>query len=977
MRAGKKQAAESVKTRPCIVYVRNLREEESPVRGGATAAGKLRKRQEQQRAEQQELRETRTSRRSVVQVQQDNSNKRTRHAVKPVASPSPSPSPPPPPPATRLKITRGEQPASAGNLAKRRGALLLGGHGSHPSHPGGGGGGGGSHHHNKMGLLKAQGGASAGGARRSNAHQETPKMYKPAKRVEVSPPPTIAASRSRRSIKPNPKYASDDVITPKYMATLGDSGGGGGGHHSSAPGRHGRQAKQLFATNDDDDDDMNDLLDLDEDDDDELADAAFNPQLHKSDEDDDDDDDEEEDLSEAEYEQELRRKQPPVKRGRGRPPKANNASASNVTSSGGPTPKISINSAGGRTAPSSLQQLRRTMAVNMARSNASMTEGSGAASAKRKLDTSESESPVARKRMVISSSSAASGASQQQQQRSVPVVNGATTKAGAPGARPKVGAVPARMLPQRRGSSNYKTNANNSNAATPQTRATQSAAAAEAKNESESDDVPTFTIVNIDDIINQDDVLITRSHNAIAAAAAAASASAGGGAGGNASKKLAVGRPRTRNIIPTGNEKKTITVNTAEKASLAASNANSQAKRIKILASNSSVNTKLGPVHIQNQNHNQNQSQNQNQVVAKPRPRILNAEMGKKTASMKPLMSMGKELCPTDVDTEEDDPDPDLDFDDDDIPASIVTRKNPKQAAAPASATPAAAASAGAAANKWNANRRNVLSTTASTANARAADRKLGKLLGDVDEQQQPVFKKPSLSPQRRSKENQQQQQEQEAAVQKEIATAHQQLAGVGLEVDTTTSPKYFPPETTTFCEEDGRVVKKITCYETWHVISTPRESPTKTTTRQQRTCLELALVKLANVAARIKVPSGKWTSKVTLYKVSPSLMTRQTMTIFTGDLKAYNIPEEDRHKYQPSCVLFRRAVLDRSKCRVPYDRAIIFKNKCFYANIDGKHVNLMGAPETVNTVKDVEILLDIVDRLSLSSALVEMVNTK
>jgi len=170
--------------------------------------------------------------------------------------------------------------------------------------------------------------------------------------------------------------------------------------------------------------------------------------------------------------------------------------------------------------------------------------------------------------------------------------------------------------------------------------------------------------------------------------------------------------------------------------------------------------------------------------------------------------------------------------------------------------------------------------------------------------------------------------------------------------------------------------VKKITCYETWHVISTPKESPTKTT-RQQRTCLELALVKLANVAARIKVPSGKWTSKVTLYKVSPSLMTRQTMTIFTGDLTAYNIPEDDRHKYQPSCVLFRRSVMDRNKCRVPYDRAIIFKNKCFYANIDGKHVNLMGAPETVATVKDVEILLDIVDRLSLSSALVEMVNTK
>nr|XP_016923075.1 nucleolar protein dao-5 [Drosophila suzukii] len=940
MRAGKKQAAESVKTRPCIVYVRNLHEEEAPTRGAAPA-GKLRKR-DQQREAQQELRETRTSRRSVVPVQQDKPTPRTRHAVKPAASPSPSP-------PSRPKISRDQAAAreqqssssSSANLAKRRSTLLLGG--SHPH--------GGTHH--KLGLLKAQ----AAAPRRSQAAQaETPKMYKqPAatKHVPESPPPTIAASRSRRSIKPNPKYASDDMVTPKYMATLGDGGGS-----QSIAGRQGRQSKQLFTN----DDDISDLLDLDEDDDDELADAAFNPQLHKSDE--DDDDDEDEDMSEAEYEQELRRKLPPVKRGRGRPPKANNAnaasthSAGNVTSSGA-NPKISINSTGGRTAPSGLQQLRRTMAVNMARNNASLTEGSGSgsAAAKRKLDTSDGDSlPVARKRMVISSST---------QQRSVPVVNGATSKTSAP-TRPKLGhqagGVPARMLPQRRGS-NYKINSsssNNSNALVTSTPATRTVGAgasnSDAKNESETDDVPTFTIVNIDDIINQDDVLITRSHNAIAAAAA----------GGNASKKLAVGRPRTRNI-PSSNsgvsEKKSITVS-SEKSTPAAVNNNTaaghQAKRIKILASNSSVNTKLGPLHIQSQSHNQIQQ-------PKPRPRILNAEMGKKTQSMKPLMSMGKELCPTDVDTEEDDPDPDLDFDDDDIPASIVSRKNPKQVVTAPVASAGGGGGPTSAASKWNANRRNVLSTTASTVNARA-DRKLSKLLGEVDEPQ--VFKKPSLSPQRRSKENQHEQRDKEEAGQQKEPTP----AGGGPE--DTGSPKYFPPETTTFCEEDGRVVKKITCYETWHVISTPKESPTKTT-RQQRTCLELALVKLANVAARIKVPSGKWTSKVTLYKVSPSLMTRQTMTIFTGDLTAYNIPEDDRHKYQPSCVLFRRSVMDRNKCRVPYDRAIIFKNKCFYANIDGKHVNLMGAPETVATVKDVEILLDIVDRLSLSSALVEMVNTK
>ncbi|XP_017045588.1 uncharacterized protein LOC108091087 [Drosophila ficusphila] len=939
MRAGKKQAAEIVKTRPCIVYLRNLRDEEEP------PAGRLRKRDNQREA-QQELRETRTRRRSVVQEKPPaTATPRTRHAVKPAAI-SPSP-----PPAARAKITR-EQPAA--NLAKRRGTMVLGGSA------------GAATPHHKLGLIKPR--------RFVQQETTTPKMYKQspaAKHTPASPPPTIAASRSRRSIKPNPKYASDDIVTPKFMASLGDGG------NQSVAGRHGRQGKQNYAT---DDDDMSDQLDLDEDDDDELADAAFNPQLHKSDE--DDDDDEDEDLSEAEHEQELRRKLPPVKRGRGRPPKASTANAASASSrtprAGSQTPsgvanKVSINSAGGRTAPNSLQQLRRAIAVNVARNNASLTEGSGAGSgsgsgsmsgaAKRKLEISDTDSPVARKRMVLSSTGG-------QQVRSVPVVNGKTNMAGAT-TRPKMGLL-TRTMPQRRGS-NYKANTatnatSNSVGATSTTRSSGGGAASssEAKNnESGSEDVPTFTIVNIDDIINQDDVLITRSTNAGSAAT-----------GGNLSKKQPVGRPRTR-PIPSGNvgsgEKKAIATSPEKSPSAPVNNSSTvggQAKRIKILSSNSSVNTKMGPVHIQSYGQSQSQSQTQ---LSKPRPRILNAEMGKKTQPMKPLMNMGKELCPTDVDTEEDDPDPDLDFDIDEIPASIVTRKTPKPAAA-SSATSALSTATGGALNKWSSNRsRPVLSTTASSANARA-DRKLTKLLGDGDDQ--PVFKKPGLSPQRRSKENQllqqQEQRDKEVAGQKELGGAL--VLGGGAE--DMSNPKYFPPETTTFCEEDGRVVKKITCYETWHVISTPKETPSKAT-RQQRTCLELALVKLANVAARIRVPSGKWSSKVTLYKVSPTLMTRQTMTIFTGDLKAYNIPEEERHKYQPSCVLFRRAVMDRNKCRVPYDRAIIFKNKCFYANIDGKHVNLMGAPETVTTVKDVEILLDIVDRLTLGSNLVEMVNTK
>ncbi|KAH8409253.1 hypothetical protein KR009_011250 [Drosophila setifemur] len=940
MRAGKKQAGESGKTRPCIVYVRNIREE--------TASARLRNRSQREQRDLRELKQLKEqqqqlekrARRSVgggaggATVQEKTSSAVALRHRQTVATPARKPASPSP--------TKPSKPKESSILAKRRNTTLLLGN-----------------PHQKLGTLSA----------RRQTHTEpapAPKMFKQAKQQHnaISPPPTIAASRSRRSIKPNPKYASEDLVTPKYLATLG--GDSSAGSSPTVSGRH-RQAKQLFMTHDD-----SDLLDLDEDNDDELADVAFNPQLHKSDEDDDDDD-----LSEGEFEQELRReKLPVVKRGRGRPPKVSahsNASVSSTPSlASAATPKggsIGSGTGAGRTAPSSLQQLRRTIAVNMARNNASLVEGSVSGAAKRKLEISESESPVARKRMVISSASGA--------HRGVPVVNGATkssTSSTAPISRTKVvGGNPTRMLPQR-SSNAFKVNSatTNSSSHTNTTSSTRSVGAASGigagnvKLQSDADDVPTFTIVNIDDIINQDDVLISRSttHGATAAAGAGGA----GGGGGNASKKLHVGRPRTRGILSSNSglgEKRPAPSQITEKSNHAANssqNSVNPAKRMKILASNSSVNTKP------NSGHNQNQNQ-----LPKPRPRILNTEMGKKTQPMKPLMSMGKELCPTDVDTEEDDPDPDLDLDDDEPTASIVTKKNPRVVTAGSgSGTGGAAIS-----NKWTSNRRNVLSTTtASTVNTRT-ERKLTKLLSEGSSLgEEPVlFKKPGVSPQRRSKENLRERDELPSK-DTTASNAHSEPADLLKTSSGSHASKYFPPETTTFCEEDGRVVKKITCYETWHVISTPKDTPPKAT-RQQRTCLELALVKLANVAARVKVPSGKWTSKVTLYKVSPSLMQRQTMTIFTGDLKTYNIPEEDRHRYQPSCVLFRRSVLDRSKCRVPYDRAIIFKNKCFYANIDGKHVNLLGAPESVSTVKDVEILLDIVDRLSLTSGLVEMVNTK
>jgi len=170
---------------------------------------------------------------------------------------------------------------------------------------------------------------------------------------------------------------------------------------------------------------------------------------------------------------------------------------------------------------------------------------------------------------------------------------------------------------------------------------------------------------------------------------------------------------------------------------------------------------------------------------------------------------------------------------------------------------------------------------------------------------------------------------------------------------------------------------QKFIYYDTWHVIK-PMNWPSET--RQQHPCLDFPLVKLANALTSMKLPSSKWSSKVTLYKVLPAVLKRHTLTIFSGDLKIHNIPERDRQKYQPSCVILRRentSIQNQTKCFVPFDRIIIFKNQHIFINFEGKLVQLNGAPDTVTCLKDVAKLIDIIDSISLSNPMIEIVKSK
>ncbi|XP_005181463.2 putative uncharacterized protein DDB_G0291812 [Musca domestica] len=209
------------------------------------------------------------------------------------------------------------------------------------------------------------------------------------------------------------------------------------------------------------------------------------------------------------------------------------------------------------------------------------------------------------------------------------------------------------------------------------------------------------------------------------------------------------------------------------------------------------------------------------------------------------------------------------------------------------------------------------------------------------------------------------------------IAAKENSLAATNQQVGDTKAPSSLvtpqtrkqPPEKVVISKQGDKIIKKITCFETWYVINMPIEPKRPTLIKNQ---LDMPLINLANNAKSIQLPNDLWNCKVTLYELSATTLAKGTFVTYMGDLEEYNIGEEDRGKYQPSCVMFRRAIENRQLSRMPYDRAVIFKNKTFSTNIEGKNIRLVGAPSIINSERDIEILLEIVDTLTLQSDFVE-----
>ncbi|ETN66587.1 hypothetical protein AND_001616 [Anopheles darlingi] len=159
---------------------------------------------------------------------------------------------------------------------------------------------------------------------------------------------------------------------------------------------------------------------------------------------------------------------------------------------------------------------------------------------------------------------------------------------------------------------------------------------------------------------------------------------------------------------------------------------------------------------------------------------------------------------------------------------------------------------------------------------------------------------------------------------------------------------------------------KRITCYETWNVINCKN-----TGSGPKKPIMSMSMIALGNVADSIRLPSDVWSLRTVLEKRKTAVNPGEET--FCGATQDNQIPESEKHNYEPTRIMFRRKASVPGRFNVQYDRTVIFRNDTYVINVEGHCCRLVGAPVTIATPAEIETLLTIVDFINMDNSCVEM----
>uniref|UniRef100_A0A182JYQ7 Uncharacterized protein n=1 Tax=Anopheles christyi TaxID=43041 RepID=A0A182JYQ7_9DIPT len=159
---------------------------------------------------------------------------------------------------------------------------------------------------------------------------------------------------------------------------------------------------------------------------------------------------------------------------------------------------------------------------------------------------------------------------------------------------------------------------------------------------------------------------------------------------------------------------------------------------------------------------------------------------------------------------------------------------------------------------------------------------------------------------------------------------------------------------------------KRVTLYETWNVLHIKSVDSTMKPPQ-----LAMPMISLGNVAADIKMPSSAWSFRTLLEK--RKVPANEGDAVFTGKIQDGTISEEEKANYEPSKIMFRRKAVSPGKFNVQFDRTVTFRTDTYSLNVDGQSCKLMAAPSRLDTIEEIESLLKIVDHVDLKHSCIEL----
>ena len=161
---------------------------------------------------------------------------------------------------------------------------------------------------------------------------------------------------------------------------------------------------------------------------------------------------------------------------------------------------------------------------------------------------------------------------------------------------------------------------------------------------------------------------------------------------------------------------------------------------------------------------------------------------------------------------------------------------------------------------------------------------------------------------------------------------------------------------------------RRVTKFESWYIIDVPKEDIVP-----QKHNHTFSLIKLGNNVKVMKLPSSEWEYKLTLQKrtmpLKKNVNNNQDDSIEEDDNNDKSAGE--KQNYEPSNIMFKRT--NKSPSRTYIDRSMIINGNSYVITIDGKNCKLIGAPEDIKSVSDVETLLNILDAVDLKNSCVEL----